>query len=75
MFAARVEKWSRLEYQPASHGSPGVIRTLSFKIGEVTRISQTRITRDDDNDNGSMQQRWAAMMAELSLPVDENESG
>ncbi|TVY43510.1 Heterokaryon incompatibility protein 6,OR allele [Lachnellula subtilissima] len=57
MFAARKEtKWSR----------------IAFKIGEVTRISQSRLSRDD-NDN--MRQRWTDIMAELGLPCDETESG
>jgi hypothetical protein len=73
MFVTRREnKWSRIEYQPGPDGQPGVIRSLSFRIGEVTRISQTRLSRDD-NDN--MRQRWTGMMAELSLPHDETEDG
>lgn len=73
MFARRIEnKWSRIGYMPGSDGQPGVIRSLSFRIGEVTRISQTRLSRDD-NDN--MRQRWTDIMAELGLPCDETESG
>jgi hypothetical protein len=75
MFVTRREhQWSRIEYQPGPNGQPGVIRSLSFKIGQVTRISHTRLNRDD-NDNDSMRQRWASMMAELSLPCDKTENG
>lgn len=75
MFATRLEtQWSRIAYMPGPDGQPGVIRSISFKIGEVTRISQTRFSRDN-NDNNNMRQRWTDIMTELELPCDKAENG
>lgn len=70
-FTKQEIQWSRPEYQPGTDGQPGVIRSLGFKIGKVTRISRTRFSRD----NSIIRPRWRTMMAELRLPFDRTESG
>ncbi|KAI0098080.1 HET-domain-containing protein [Nemania sp. FL0031] len=69
MFQVRAEaQWCGIGYMD------GVIRSLSFKIGDVTKISNTRIGSDKD-DNEVLKRQWDDMMNELDLPVQEEETG
>ncbi|KAI0458631.1 HET-domain-containing protein [Xylaria acuta] len=75
MLALRVEaQWCGLGYLPGSRDKPGSLRTLSFKIGEVTKISRTRLGSEATNAN-AIKRRWDDIMVELELPVYEKESG
>ncbi|KAI0549293.1 HET-domain-containing protein [Xylaria curta] len=75
MLALRIEsQWCGLGYMPGSRGEPGTLRTLSFKIGEVTKISRTRLG-SEATDANAIKRRWDDIMTELDLPADEKESG
>ncbi|KAI3326827.1 HET-domain-containing protein [Xylariaceae sp. AK1471] len=75
MFQVRAEaRWCGLGYLAGSPGESGTIRSLSFKIGEVTKISHTKLG-DEASDAKRLKQRWDGIMNELDLPVYEKESG
>ncbi|KAI0437303.1 HET-domain-containing protein [Xylaria telfairii] len=75
MLAVRAEaQWCGIGYLPGSRGKPGVIRSLGFKIGEVTKLSHTRLGSEASNAE-RIKRRWDDIIAELSLPVYEKETG
>lgn len=71
LFAKAEAQWSRVGYIPGYSGQPGYIRSLSFRIGEVKRISQATF----DSGREDLKQQWGDIMTELGLPVDARESG
>jgi hypothetical protein len=72
MLVVRTEaQWCALGYMPIPRAQSGIIRSLSFKIGEVTKI---RLGGEVD-DTERLKQRWYDIMSELDLPVYEKESG
>ncbi|KAI0469607.1 hypothetical protein F4859DRAFT_487211 [Xylaria cf. heliscus] len=45
-----------------------IIRTLGFKIGEVTKINRRRLS-SEATDAARIKQLWDVVMTELDLPV------
>ncbi|KAI0401014.1 HET-domain-containing protein [Xylaria palmicola] len=75
MMSSRMEaRWCALGYLPGSSGAPGKIRGLSFKVGEVTKISRSRLG-SEVSDAECIKRRWDDIMTELELPVHEKETG
>jgi hypothetical protein len=75
MFQVRMEaQWCGIGYLAGSPGESGTIRSLSFKIGMVTKISRTKLG-GEVSDAARLKQRWDGIMNELDLPVYEKESG
>ncbi|KAJ2985484.1 hypothetical protein NUW58_g5503 [Xylaria curta] len=75
MMAVRTEaQWCGIGYLPGSRGRPGKFRSGSFKIGQVTKISHTRLG-SETSDAKYIKQRWDDILTELDLPVSEKESG
>ncbi|KAI8945718.1 hypothetical protein F4801DRAFT_584144 [Xylaria longipes] len=73
--ALRVDsQWCGLGYMPGSGGESGTLRTLSFKIGEVTKTSRTKLG-SEASDAKAIKRRWDDIMTELEQQLYEKESG